>query len=217
MQLSEEDASSQSAATLNTSCASSMATTEIYQLHLRALAKVRARSHSTAPCHTTPPHITSAAAGTYACHEAMSQGHPHILPLTVFNVSLGREFYGYGGCYQGLAGRDASRLLAKGILSEESKDEAAKPLYPDEEEAMRQWLEHYQHKYEYLGPLLRKEGGDENREGGCRAGVGDDDSMGCRWRLVGDAGGTVASAASTSEESPLLVPQPQSRMGPKLN
>ena len=130
-------------------------------------------------------------------------------------MSLGRDFYGSGGCYQGLAGRDASRLLAKGILFEESEDEAIKPLSQDEEEAMCQWLEHYQHKYEYLGPLLRAGGGLEARDGGCEAWVGDD-GTGCRWRLVGDNGSTASSATATSE-SHLVVTQSQPQIESKVN
>ena len=43
-----------------------------------------------------------------------------VTTVAVFNVSRGREFYGKDGCYAALAGRDASRLLAKGLLREET-------------------------------------------------------------------------------------------------
>ena len=73
----------------------------------------------------------------------------------VFNVSVsnGREFYGHDGCYRALAGRDASRLLAKGRLEPESAAEAAEPLRRDELETLREWRELFEFKYVRLGPL----------------------------------------------------------------
>ena len=74
----------------------------------------------------------------------------------VFNVSVsnGREFYGHDGCYRALAGRDASRLLAKGILEDEDAEEAKRPLSSYEESQLREWHEHFQFKYVLLGALL---------------------------------------------------------------
>ena len=72
----------------------------------------------------------------------------------VFNVSNGREFYGHDGCYRTLAGRDASRWLAKGILEEEEAEEAKRPLSGFEESQLREWHEHFQFKYVLLGALL---------------------------------------------------------------
>lgn len=166
-----------------------MGPTEISRLRLRALVKVRADSNQlTAPCQSMPP---QAACREAAWHKAaaspmkLSERAPCCLRRTVFNVSLGREFYGSSGCYHCLAGRDASRLLAKGILVEESPDEALEPLSPDELESMRQWLELYEHKYEYLGPLLRDDGTAADDSGGATNLVVD--STGIRWRLVGGA------------------------------
>ena len=50
----------------------------------------------------------------------------------VFDVTEGREFYGEDGCYHSLMGCDATRLLAKGILEQESEAESKEPLTWDE-------------------------------------------------------------------------------------
>ena len=65
----------------------------------------------------------------------------------VYNVSRGcDDFYGPDGCYTKLAGRDASRLLAKGILEPESARDAKVPLQPFELSTLRGWCEHYETK-----------------------------------------------------------------------
>mmetsp|Transcript_72177 Transcript_72177/g.120195 ORF Transcript_72177/g.120195 Transcript_72177/m.120195 type:complete len:214 (+) Transcript_72177:173-814(+) len=71
---------------------------------------------------------------------------------SVFNVSEGYSFYGAGGCYQALAGRDASRLLAKGVL-EENPEEAEAPLTVSEQHVLADWRQHYLQKYVFLGAL----------------------------------------------------------------
>mmetsp|Transcript_41982 Transcript_41982/g.89635 ORF Transcript_41982/g.89635 Transcript_41982/m.89635 type:complete len:203 (-) Transcript_41982:274-882(-) len=98
----------------------------------------------------------------------------------VFNVSSAYGMYGDGGCYQSLAGRDASRMLAKGILEEESAEEAAVPLSAQEEETLRLWGEHYDFKYEYVGRLLDGQYPDGQTEQGTQhiSSVGDARSSG---------------------------------------
>jgi len=71
----------------------------------------------------------------------------------VFNVSDARDLYGGEGCYAALSGKDASRLLAKGILRDESAAEAADPLAKHEEATLRDWHEYFSLKYPKLGPL----------------------------------------------------------------
>ena len=46
---------------------------------------------------------------------ALAQPSCVLVLLAVFNVSEGREFYGREGCYWALTGKDASRMLAKGV------------------------------------------------------------------------------------------------------
>ena len=41
------------------------------------------------------------------------------VPSAVYNTTQGWEFYGKGGCYTALTGKDASRMLARGLLEEE--------------------------------------------------------------------------------------------------
>eukprot|EP00966_Prymnesium_polylepis_P034269 796179-Prymnesium_polylepis.1 len=72
----------------------------------------------------------------------------------VYDVTAGREFYGVDGCYSALAGKDATRLLAKGILEPESADAAADPLTRSELDSLRDWEEHYEFKYERIGTLV---------------------------------------------------------------
>jgi len=71
----------------------------------------------------------------------------------VFNVYKGRNFYGPGGEYHLFAGRDATRLLAKTIVEEETPKEAAKPLTMAERAALAAWVFTFKGKYEIVGSL----------------------------------------------------------------
>eukprot|EP00928_Gymnodinium_smaydae_P011146 TRINITY_DN14150_c0_g2_i5.p1 TRINITY_DN14150_c0_g2~~TRINITY_DN14150_c0_g2_i5.p1 ORF type:complete len:152 (-),score=32.48 TRINITY_DN14150_c0_g2_i5:184-639(-) len=70
----------------------------------------------------------------------------------VFNVWRSRHLYGGNGAYQALTGRDATRLLAKGILDDSEDD--GEPLTADELDAMRNWKEYFGEKYDDVGPLV---------------------------------------------------------------
>ena len=74
--------------------------------------------------------------------------------LTVFDVTDGRTFYGATGCYVGLVGSDATRLLAKGILEAESETEAHQPLSGAEVLTVQEWHAHYRARYPLLGRLV---------------------------------------------------------------
>mmetsp|Transcript_18468 Transcript_18468/g.57153 ORF Transcript_18468/g.57153 Transcript_18468/m.57153 type:complete len:153 (+) Transcript_18468:110-568(+) len=69
----------------------------------------------------------------------------------VFNVWRSRHLYGGGGSYQELAGRDATRLLAKQSLFAEEDDGA--PLSERELENLQGWKEYFAQKYEDCGFL----------------------------------------------------------------
>lgn len=71
----------------------------------------------------------------------------------VFNVWKGRNFYGPGGEYHLFAGRDATRLLAKTIVREETDEEASKPLSIAERAALAGWMFTLKNKYEVVGKL----------------------------------------------------------------
>ena len=95
------------------------------------------------------------AAAELAAYDGRDADRPILLAAdgAVFNVSRGREYYGAGGCYHALAGRDSSRLLAKGRLEPESAAELTEPLRRDELETLREWRELFEFKYVRLGPL----------------------------------------------------------------
>jgi len=71
----------------------------------------------------------------------------------VFNVYKGRNFYGPGAEYHVMAGRDATRLLAKTRLEEETEHEAAQPLTLAERAALAGWMFTLKNKYEIVGKL----------------------------------------------------------------
>lgn len=71
----------------------------------------------------------------------------------VWNVYKGRNFYLPGSEYHLFAGRDATRLLAKGKLEEETEDERAKPLNMAERAALQGWMWTFQTKYEVVGEI----------------------------------------------------------------
>mmetsp|Transcript_32929 Transcript_32929/g.72642 ORF Transcript_32929/g.72642 Transcript_32929/m.72642 type:complete len:237 (-) Transcript_32929:59-769(-) len=75
---------------------------------------------------------------------------------TVFNVWKGRNFYGPGGEYHVMAGRDATRLLAKNSLEEDSEEDAMKPLNIAEKATLEGWYWIFKGKYEIVGKLEGK-------------------------------------------------------------
>jgi len=71
----------------------------------------------------------------------------------VFNVWKGRHFYGPGCEYNIFAGRDATRLLAKSKLEEETPEELEKPLNIAERAALAGWIYTFKTKYDIVGRL----------------------------------------------------------------
>eukprot|EP00804_Cyclotella_cryptica_P016994 CCRYP_001915-RA/>CCRYP_001915-RA protein AED:0.36 eAED:0.36 QI:0/0/0/1/1/1/2/0/213 len=71
----------------------------------------------------------------------------------VFNVWKGRNFYGKGGEYHIMAGRDATRFLAKNRLEEESEDELKVELNIAERANLEAWYWTIKNKYELVGRL----------------------------------------------------------------
>lgn len=65
----------------------------------------------------------------------------------VFNVGKARNFYGPKGEYHIMAGRDASRFLAKTITEEESGEEAMQPLSMAERAVLAAWVFSFKQKY----------------------------------------------------------------------
>ena len=75
----------------------------------------------------------------------------------VFNVALGRSFYGPGGEYAVMGGTDASRYLAKNSVEPESPSEAAAPLTLAERAALGAWTFSLQQKYDVVGRMASPE------------------------------------------------------------
>mmetsp|Transcript_26899 Transcript_26899/g.31294 ORF Transcript_26899/g.31294 Transcript_26899/m.31294 type:complete len:227 (+) Transcript_26899:245-925(+) len=71
----------------------------------------------------------------------------------VYNVWKGRHFYGPGCEYHIFAGRDATRLLAKTKVEEESEEEKKNELNMAERAALQGWIFTIKSKYEYIGKL----------------------------------------------------------------
>jgi membrane-associated progesterone receptor component len=77
----------------------------------------------------------------------------------VYNVWKGRHFYGPGCEYHIFAGRDATRLLAKSKLEEETEEEMKKKLNMADRATLQGWIYTFKNKYEIVGRL---EGFDES-------------------------------------------------------
>eukprot|EP00300_Choanocystis_sp_HF-7_P042121 c888_g1_i1.p1 GENE.c888_g1_i1~~c888_g1_i1.p1 ORF type:complete len:115 (-),score=24.26 c888_g1_i1:157-474(-) len=71
----------------------------------------------------------------------------------VFDVTTGRSFYGPGGGYGALAGRDASRALAKMSLAEEDLELPADDLTAEEQQTLSDWVARFETKYPRVGTL----------------------------------------------------------------
>lgn len=71
----------------------------------------------------------------------------------VFNVWKGRNFYGPGCEYHIMAGRDATRFLAKNRLEEETIDERKVQLNIAERANLEAWYWTIKNKYQFVGNL----------------------------------------------------------------
>ena len=71
----------------------------------------------------------------------------------VFNVWKGRSFYGPAGEYHIMAGRDATRFLAKNRLEEETDEERQVKLNVAERANLEAWYWTLKNKYERVGSL----------------------------------------------------------------
>lgn len=71
----------------------------------------------------------------------------------VFNVWKGRHFYGPGCEYHIFAGRDATRLLARQKLEEETEGEVKVGLNVAEKATLQGWIYTFKSKYEVVGKL----------------------------------------------------------------
>ncbi len=83
-------------------------------------------------------------------------GKPVLLAVKgiVFDVSAGRGFYGKGGGYEMLAGRDASRALAKMSMDVADVDNpSVDDLHERERLSLDSWVERLKAKYKVVGRL----------------------------------------------------------------
>ena len=71
----------------------------------------------------------------------------------VYNVWKGRHFYGPGCEYHIFAGRDATRLLARSKLEEETEEERSKSLSIADRATLQGWIYTFKTKYEIVGKL----------------------------------------------------------------
>mmetsp|Transcript_31493 Transcript_31493/g.65893 ORF Transcript_31493/g.65893 Transcript_31493/m.65893 type:complete len:163 (-) Transcript_31493:317-805(-) len=82
---------------------------------------------------------------------------------TIFDVSSRKDIYGIGGAYSWLAGREASRLLAKmakdtgGLEEDDLSDLTEKEL-----KVLEEWDKFYRGKYDIVGSVIPSPGGSTN-------------------------------------------------------
>jgi membrane-associated progesterone receptor component len=89
-------------------------------------------------------------------YDGTSDDHGPILMAVdgdVYNVWKGRYLYGPGGIYHILAGRDATRLLAKSMLEEETEEERSQSLSITDRATLETWKFTFMGKYEIVGKL----------------------------------------------------------------
>ena len=76
----------------------------------------------------------------------------------VFDATLGKDFYGVGGPYAALNGRDATRALATMKINVSDADEAlgARGLTEEELKTLGEWRAKFESKYPRLGTFERR-------------------------------------------------------------
>ncbi|KAF4695500.1 Membrane-associated progesterone receptor component 1 [Perkinsus olseni] len=71
----------------------------------------------------------------------------------VYNVWTKADLYGPGGGYHIFAGRDASRLLAKGILKD--SEDNGEALTKQEMNQLDDWAQMFESKYSCVGTMAK--------------------------------------------------------------
>ncbi|XP_050526413.1 neuferricin [Daktulosphaira vitifoliae] len=72
----------------------------------------------------------------------------------IFDVTVGRKFYGPGGSYEKFSGRDASRSFITGLFNEEDLTDDVLDMKPDDLIGLETWLNTYKKKYKEIGKLI---------------------------------------------------------------
>nr|XP_040056006.1 neudesin [Gasterosteus aculeatus aculeatus] len=99
-------------------------------------------------------------------HDGSAEGHPIYMAVkgVVFDVTKGKEFYGRGAPYNALAGKDATRAVAK--MSLDPADLTADPTGLTEEQLEsldRVFEETYKRKYPIVGYTAARVLSDDGR------------------------------------------------------
>lgn len=77
--------------------------------------------------------------------------------ITVFDVSIGSDFYGPGGPYNCFAGKNASHGLATSSTDPEKTEGDISSLTQMEKDTLAQWHAKYMSKYQVVGKLVKDE------------------------------------------------------------
>ena len=72
----------------------------------------------------------------------------------IYDVTKGRDFYGKGGPYNGFAGIDCSRALAKVSLDAKDLNDDVSDLYAAERDVLNDWCRKFDDKYPVVGKVL---------------------------------------------------------------
>lgn len=72
----------------------------------------------------------------------------------IYDVTRGRDFYGKGGPYNGFAGIDCSRALAKVSLDAKDLNDDVSDLYAAERDVLNDWVRKFDDKYPVVGKVL---------------------------------------------------------------
>jgi membrane-associated progesterone receptor component len=89
-----------------------------------------------------------------ALHDGSNERGPILIAVDglVFNCWKGRQFYGQGREYNIFAGKDATRLLAKGLLADEPFEERVS-LSLSERASLAGWIMKFKLKYSIVGNM----------------------------------------------------------------
>lgn len=108
----------------------------------------------------SPPPIEAEARDYSLAELAGYDGTDPALPLLigirghVYDVTVGRSFYGPGGPYGMFAGKDCTRALAKVAFDEELFTGDIEGLELHELDKLEEWIEMFEGKYHRIGRLL---------------------------------------------------------------